>query len=191
MIDGENAVAGDEVGAFVNFECRGVGEVFMEREASYASMNIQGEMPELVNFAVYDASADEVLVSEFTVMSNPGYDIGYPPAYLPIYIGGGVQEDYARPWVPVIYTNTTVAYCEVMIDGENAAAGDEVGAFVNYECRGVGEVFMEREASYASMNIQGEMPELVNFAVYDASANEVLISDHFINSLPPLPHFFS
>ncbi|MCF7912223.1 MAG: tandem-95 repeat protein [Candidatus Cloacimonetes bacterium] len=184
MIDGENAVSGDEVGAFVNYECRGVGEVFMEREASYATMNIQGEMPELVNFAVYDVSADEVLISEFTAMSNPGYDIGYPPAYLPVYVGGGVQGDYARPWVPVIYTNSTVAYCQVMIDGENAVSGDEVGAFVNYECRGVGEVFMEREASYATMNIQGEMPELVNFAVYDASADEVLISEFTAMSNP-------
>ncbi|MDP8209954.1 MAG: tandem-95 repeat protein, partial [Candidatus Stygibacter australis] len=184
LINGEAGAIDDEVGAFVNYECRGVGEVFIDGEYSYATMNIQGNSPELVNFAIYDASADEVLVSEFTVMSNPGGDIGYPPDYLPVYIGELPQEDYARPWVPVIYTNSTVAYCEVLIEGEPADLADEVGAFVNLECRGVGDVFIDGEYSYATMNIQGNVAELVNFAIYDASADEVLLSEFTAMSNP-------
>ncbi|MCF7919134.1 MAG: tandem-95 repeat protein [Candidatus Cloacimonetes bacterium] len=184
MINDESAAIEDEVGAFVNFECRGVGYVITDGMNSYATMNIQGESPELVNFAVYDASMDEVLLSEFTTMSNPGGDIGYPPNYLPVYIGTIPQGDYARPWVPVIYTNSTVAYCEVKIYGEQAAEDDEVGAFVNFECRGTGNVIIERAGSYATLNIQGEMAELVNFAVWDASENEVLISEYTTLSNP-------
>ncbi|MCF7921048.1 MAG: tandem-95 repeat protein, partial [Candidatus Cloacimonetes bacterium] len=184
MINGEMATEDDEVGAFVDFECRGVGNVVVQRTGSYATMNIQGESPELVNFAVYDASMDEVLISEFTTMSNPGGDIGYPPDYLTVYIGTIPQGDYARPWVPVIYTNSTVAYCEVMINGEMATEDDEVGAFVDFECRGVGNVVVQRTGSYATMNIQGESPELVNFAVYDASMDEVLISEFTTMSNP-------
>jgi len=76
--------------------------------------------------------------------------------------GARVKGDYARPWVPVIYTNSTVAYCEVMINDVAAADDDEVGAFVDYECRGVGYVVIDLGSSFATLNIQGEMPELVN-----------------------------
>jgi len=42
-------------------------------------MNIQGDNSETVNFAVYDASEDEVYAVITTAETNPGGDIGYPP----------------------------------------------------------------------------------------------------------------
>ncbi|MCF7911211.1 MAG: tandem-95 repeat protein [Candidatus Cloacimonetes bacterium] len=181
-INGNPASPGDEVGAFVDGECRGIGYVTDDARTSIVSLNIQGESVELVHFAVYDASEAEVVSVYYTTMTNPGYDIGYPPDLLPIAAVSNsrasktiaMRTEFPRPWNEVIYTNTTLAYGEVTINGNPASPGDEVGAFVNYECRGIGYVTDDARTSIVSINIQGESVELVQFAVYDVSEDEVV-----------------
>ena len=78
-------------------------------------------------------------------------------------------ENFPRPWEVVDYSNSTVAYCEVRIDGEPASEGDEVGTFVDYECRGVGSVINSGDIAISVINVQGEEVETLEFAVWDAS----------------------
>ncbi len=175
-IDGSPASFGDEVGAFVENECRGVGVVVDNSRETISSLNIQGESVETVNFAVYDLSANSVYGVSYSTLTNPGGDIGYPPNMLPIAAlsnGGTGPDVFPRPWNMVTYTNSTVAYCDVTINGSAAAAGDEVGVFVDSECRGVGNVVMSGSDAISTVTIQGESVETVNFAVYDLSANSV------------------
>ncbi|MCF7921049.1 MAG: tandem-95 repeat protein [Candidatus Cloacimonetes bacterium] len=175
-IDGQPALPGDEVGAFVNNECRGIGTVVDATRNSIVTMNIQGETVENVYFAVWDASENTVLGVNYSTQTNPGNDIGYPPNLLPINAISSVRfrDSFPRPWIVVNYTNTTVAYGNVTIDGNPAATGDQVGAFVNNECRGVGNVTDQTRQSIVTLNIQGETVELVHFAVYDLSEDQVL-----------------
>jgi hypothetical protein len=226
---------------------------------------------------VYDASEDRVVSVYYTTMTNPGYDIGYPPNLLPIaaytestdetcvygefpsydFLPGEYEvtltvtdndgdtatdvtivnivaenippvadagEDYfeqaqdgyaevtlegsgsydmdgnivsyywnwdgdgvvifPRPWTSVVYTNSTIAYGIVTIDGDPAGAGDQVAAFVGNECRGVADVTLDNAARFSTrnkrdlvsrvtLNIQGESVEQVQFAVWDSSNDQV------------------
>jgi len=88
-IDEINAFEGDLVGAFVEGECRGVGEIFLFETDSYSTMNIQGNLAEDVSFLVWDQSTDTECAVEFMTMSYPGHDIGYPPDYLPVFALSG------------------------------------------------------------------------------------------------------
>ncbi len=133
-IDGEPASPGDEVGAFVSNECRGIGVVVDNSRNSIITMNIQGETVETVHFAVWDQSSDQVYNVSYSTQTSPGNDIGLPPDLLPIAVITNsrfsktslVRTAFPRPWNIVNYTNTTVAYGEVTIDGEPASPGDEV-----------------------------------------------------------------
>ncbi|MCF7911156.1 MAG: tandem-95 repeat protein, partial [Candidatus Cloacimonetes bacterium] len=171
------AESGDEVGAFVGDECRGIGYVSVINDTSYVTMNIQGELAESVSFNVWDASEDQTYGVEFTTINTPGSDLGYPPNYLPIAATAGstvVNNNFPRPWIPVTYTNSTVAYCLVTIDGELAENEDEVAVFVDGVCRGLGAVVNNDTTAISSINISGDTEELVHFAIYDASEGEVL-----------------
>jgi hypothetical protein len=92
--------------------------------------------------------------------------------------------EFPRPWEPILYTNSTIAYCEVSIDGIPAVQGDEVGAFVGEECRGVGYVVTAGGQAVCTMNIQGNVMELANFAVWDASEDLVCQVSYSTNTLP-------
>jgi len=91
----------DEVGAFVGEECRGVGFVRREGSEALVTLNIQGEEVETVHFAVYDISESTICTVTYYTLTNPGGDIGYPPAELPIYAyssEGQETEIFPRPW---------------------------------------------------------------------------------------------
>jgi hypothetical protein len=155
-------------------------------------MNIQGESSELVNFAVYDISEDEVLAVSYTTESNPGDDIGYPPNLLPVNalsVRSNLstkfgREEFPRPWLITYYTNSTVAYCEVTIEGMPAEFGDEVGVFVDNECRGIGNVIVNRSQAISTISIQGEISETVDFAVYDSSEDEMIAVSYTTDTNP-------
>ncbi len=88
----------------------------------------------------------------------------------------GAQNDPSWDEQVVVYPNNTATiYCEVNIDGIPASTGDEIGAFVNGECRGYGEItLITRDNAYATLLIQASGPsEVVNFQIYDASNDEV------------------
>lgn len=76
-------------------------------------------------------------------------------------------------WVPVVYSNSTTTYAVVTINGQMAQECDYVGAYVNGECRAATEVILYQGQAYAVFNIQTELPEVVNFKVYDYSADQI------------------
>jgi large repetitive protein len=91
---GEEAEDGDITAAFVGSQCRGVGNIIIINDLSYAVMNIQGEQVETVSFFLWDASSDIILDIEQTTMSNPGHDIGYPPNFVELNAIPGGAENY-------------------------------------------------------------------------------------------------
>ncbi|MDP8220512.1 MAG: tandem-95 repeat protein, partial [Candidatus Stygibacter frigidus] len=95
-----------------------------------------------------------------------------------------IYADFSRPWEIVFYPNSTIAYCQVTIDGMPAVIGDEVGVFVDDECRGVGNVTISGDIAITSMNIQGNVIEEVEFAVWDASEDLVCVVNYTTYSLP-------
>lgn len=72
-------------------------------------------------------------------------------------------------WSVINYTNTTTAYCKITIEGIPAAADDKIGAFINGECRGIGDIVIENGIAFSTILIQGETVETVTFKVWDAS----------------------
>ncbi|MCF7912788.1 MAG: tandem-95 repeat protein, partial [Candidatus Cloacimonetes bacterium] len=93
-------------------------------------------------------------------------------------------EERTPGWRPVIYTNSTVAYCHVTIDGGEAELGDLTAAFVAGECRGVGNIVIINNLSYAVMNIQGEQVETVSFLLWDSSEDMILDIEQTTQSYP-------
>lgn len=93
-IDEIAACEGDSIAAFVEGECRGKEDIFIVDGESFATMNIQGSIPELVSFQVWDHSIDTICSVEYTTLSSPGYDIGYPPDFLPVnaYSGNPINH---------------------------------------------------------------------------------------------------
>jgi len=93
-IDDIPANIGDIMGAFVEAECRGVGDIVLDNGETFCVMNIQGNVSEQVSFLVWDQSIDTICSVEYTTMTDPGYDIGYPPDFLPIeaYSGNPINH---------------------------------------------------------------------------------------------------
>ena len=86
-IDGQSAIMGDMVGAFVGKECRAVQRVVVDTGIAYVTLVIQGEEIEDINFKVLKRgkstiSPDIIYDVPLVVSSDPGGNIGYPPDYL-------------------------------------------------------------------------------------------------------------
>jgi len=79
-------------------------------------------------------------------------------------------------WQPVVYPiNPSTVYAQVSIEGIPAQLNDLVGAFVNNECRGTGEiVLIDRATTYSTIlvNLAAE-GEMVQFKIY-SSANDTV-----------------
>jgi hypothetical protein len=90
----------------------------------------------------------------------------------------------APDWNPVTYTNSTTAYTLVTVNGQPAAAGDMVGAFVNGECRAVGTVVLSGGNAYATLVIQGTEAETVHFKIWDGSECAVMDSGYTVQTNP-------
>jgi len=179
-IDGEQAESGDEVGSFIDGECRGVGVVFIMNGNATTFFTIQTTQVETVYFNVWDASEDEVLEVNYYTLTNPGGDIGYPPDQLPIDATGIVEAS----WEPVIYKHSTTLLGRVSINGESAAIGDMVAAYVVGECRGSREVVIFGGVAYITLLVQGELNESLNFKVWDVSENEKYDLEYVMESDP-------
>ncbi|MCF7919367.1 MAG: tandem-95 repeat protein [Candidatus Cloacimonetes bacterium] len=167
-IDGLPASPLDMVGAFVGDEMRGwINPVINNTDGlSYVTINVQGVQVEEINFILYDYSANDYYTLYETFTTNPGNSIGTPPNFLDLSFGSGEGPN----WSPVIYTNSTIVYCIVTIEGSPAASGDRIGAFVGPQCRAVADVVVvNRETAYATLVIQGTVPEIVHFKIWDSS----------------------
>jgi Big-like domain-containing protein/K319-like protein/type IX secretion system substrate protein/PKD domain-containing protein len=161
-VDGLSADHGDMIGAFVDGECRGMGTV---NGASRVNFPIYGDIVEIVNFKFWDLETDTEFDLEYFTQTYPGGNIGTVPDPLPLAVSTGVGPG----WVPVVYTNSTIVYAIVTIEGEEAVEGDLVAAFVGDECRAVTEVQIMTREAIASMVIQGETVESVHFRIWDSS----------------------
>ena len=74
----------DLVAAFAGNECRGVQNISLSQGQSYVTLVINGEFSEPVTFYLFDADTGYIYNTSFTVMTNPGGSIGYPPDFLQI-----------------------------------------------------------------------------------------------------------
>ncbi|MEN8226152.1 MAG: C1 family peptidase, partial [Bacteroidota bacterium] len=121
--------------------------------------------------ANFDATglADGIYEAYINVVSNDP-DESLVPVPVTLTVDGGVPCEPG--WTVVYYTNSTTAYGIVTIDdlGTPASSGDLVGAFVDGECRGIGEVVIDGGIAYTTLVIQGEVVEQAEFRIWDASA---------------------
>ncbi len=102
-----------------------------------------------------------------------------------LFVFSIASSTFAQPnWTPVIYTNNTVAYGIVTINGNPATVNDLVGAFVNNECRAVGNIVIDQRTAYTTLQIQGDTVELVNFKVFDASADIIIDLEYTTQTNP-------
>ncbi|MCF7921040.1 MAG: tandem-95 repeat protein [Candidatus Cloacimonetes bacterium] len=175
-VDGLSADPGDMIGAFVDGECRGMDTV---NGSSRVTVNIYGDIVEIVNFKFWDLETDTIYDLEYFTQTYPGGSIGSIGNPLPLAVNTGTGPG----WVPVIYTNSTIVYAVVSIEGEDAVAGDLVAAFVGDECRAVTEVQTTRTA-IASMVVQGETIETVYFRIWDSSEDIIYNCPTSIQSNP-------
>ncbi len=88
--------------------------------------------------------------------------------------------------VAIYPNNTATVYCEVNIDGIPASTGDEIGAFVDEECRGYGEItLVSRNNAYTTLLIQTSgTSEIVNFQIYDTSSDEIYDIENTVTIVP-------
>ena len=83
-LDGAELTTDDQVGAFIDGECRGWQYASISNGQSYVTLVINGEFAEAVEFYLYQASERLICPISFTVMTAPGNVIGYPPDFLPL-----------------------------------------------------------------------------------------------------------
>ncbi|MCF8360103.1 MAG: T9SS type A sorting domain-containing protein [Prolixibacteraceae bacterium] len=185
-IDGEAAEENDLLGAFVDDECRGIGEVVINDGAAYVAMQIGGNTSEVVNFRVWDESVSVELFVTTAITSNPGGIVGNPPDYITIDVSSSntTPVTVIPGWDVVSYTNSTTAYCVVTVNGEPAEEADKIGAFVDGECRAIGKIIMNEGIAYSTLEIQGVDVEEVNFRIWDTSAGEELYVAFSASSVP-------
>ena len=173
----------DMVGSFVDGEMRGWSYPFISEEdnLTYATINVNGSEIEEIEFMLYDYSRNEYYELYDTFTTNPGNEIGTPPDFLNLGFGSGEGPN----WSPVIYTNSTLLYSIVTIEGIPAAEGDRIGAFVGSECRAVADVVVvNRVTAYATLVIQGNEAEIAHFKVWDASEDITMNVATTIETIP-------
>jgi hypothetical protein len=172
-IDGLPASTLDMVGAFVGGEMRGWSHPIVSQtdQMTYATIVISGVQIEEINFILYDYSENAYYDLYETYTTNPGGEIGTPPNYINLAFGSGDGPN----WTPVIYTNSTIIYGTVQIEGIPADENDRVGVFVGPECRAVADVVIsDRHTAVVTLIVQGDTPEIAQFKVWDASEDIIL-----------------
>jgi hypothetical protein len=87
-------------------------------------------------------------------------------------------------WIPIAYSNSSTTYAVVTLNNQVAEKCDYVGAFINGECRAAAEVILFQGQAFAVFNIQTELPETVNFRVYDYSEDRICDAPNTVTSIP-------
>ena len=93
-----------------------------------------------------------------------------------------VSEQTGPTWTPVVYPNNSATlYGYVEINSSDATDGDKVGAFVNSECRAVGDVVINAGTAYITLLINlAANGEEVQFRVWDSSADMIYEAGNII-----------
>lgn len=68
---------------------------------------------------------------------------------------------------------TSTLYATVTINGQNAEECDAVRAYIDGECRAVGEIFFYQGLAYTTLNLYVTEASTVSFQVYDSSEDYV------------------
>ena len=78
---------------------------------------------------------------------------------------GEPKSDFVKnvDWSYTGYLQSTVFYAEITLDGVSLSSLGSIGAFVNGECRGVADIVFKDEKSYATLVVNGELPETAEF----------------------------
>ncbi|MCF7920661.1 MAG: tandem-95 repeat protein [Candidatus Cloacimonetes bacterium] len=186
-LDSGNAAAEDIVGVFVDEECRGTGEIFFYEGESRTTIQIQGEMIETCHFRLWNSTSQQILDCDFETETSPGGDIGYPPNELELVFWTFELPElqvFPRPWLEVYYTNSTIAYGSMSVDDNPVPSDHEIGAFIDNECRGVGYTVNNGTQSIFTLNIQGDVPEPVQFNYFDPDSGTIYSIDYITVTAP-------
>ena len=89
---GNPATVHDKVGAFVNGECRGIGNIIIQNGIAYSNILIQGNTPEIATFKFWKADECKEYIANPTINTNPGNTIGYPPDYLKVEVNDKIWQ---------------------------------------------------------------------------------------------------
>lgn len=95
-----------------------------------------------------------------------------------------VVQSSPSDWTVVNYSNSTTAYAQVKINEQTASVNDQVAAFVNGECRAISTVVLDGGQSYATLIIQGEIAEDVEFRVWDVSEDKIYSNVYLCTTAP-------
>lgn len=175
--DGMSASEGDEVAAFINSECRGIGKVSITNGKALVKIDTYSNEDEMVYLSYYDNYEHKVygISSSFKLSAGKDFNTANTPLVINSsrYAWTGPYV-YARPWKPVTYSGKTTAYLQVKIDDLQAEEGDEVGIFLKGECRGVGYVTKKGKKALVTMEIEGDEADRLDFAIWDKSSNEII-----------------
>ncbi len=84
-----------------------------------------------------------------------------------------VEPTDSPTWTPVVYPNNpATVYGIVTLDGVAADVNDQISAFVDDECRGIGNIVINSGHAYTTMLVNlATSAETVLFKVYDTSAD--------------------
>ena len=182
-IDGLPVSELDMVGAFVEGEMRGwdYPRYSEEDDMTYATILVNGIEIEEIDFIIYDYSANKSYELYETFTTNPGGVIGTPPDFINLAFASGEGPN----WTPVIYTNSTIVYGYVQVEGMPAESGDRVGVFVGPECRAVADVIVaESDTAFVTLVVQGNTPEIAHFKIWDSSASVIYSVPTTIVTIP-------
>jgi Big-like domain-containing protein/cadherin-like protein len=186
-LDEEPVLEDDLLGIFIEDECRGIGNIILYEDEAISTIEIQGEAVETCTFRLWSASSEDIFYTDTQVVTDPGGQIGYPPDEILLdfwsYELPEFQE-FPRPWDVVYYTNSTVAYGYLTIDDQPVAAGNEIASFAGDECRGLADIVITDEISVFTMNIQGDVPEAVQFNYYDVMEDQIYSIEYFTITNP-------
>ena len=176
----------DTVAAYVGGELRGKAKVVYSKGKAYVALMVNVDSgSNTASLKIYDASADKVLaaklggVSSFLVIPAGSVGTGASPASIESTAdtGGGTGStgSGSGPFSdPVQYPKIpAVVIAKVRVNGQAAAEGDLVAAYVGEELRGKGTVVMSDGVAYAAVtvNVSAES-ENAAFKIWDKSEEE-------------------
>lgn len=90
-----------------------------------------------------------------------------------LFISSVVQAQHG--WERTNYMQSTIFSAQVIINGKQATASDTVAAFVGNECRMIAAVFMVDGKSYVSSVIHGDVPEEVEFRLWQHAHKSAIV----------------
>jgi len=181
-LDGLPVTELDMLAAVVNDELRGCCRPSVNEadNLSYAVMPVYGVQIEEIDFVLYDSSANQFQYLDISYTSYPGHMIGEPFDYLDLTFFSSLYPN----WSPEYYSNATIIYAIIQINGEPTTDNDRIAAFYGSECRAVAEIEVIDQIAYATLIVQGDILEYIHFKVWDYSEQSIIPVESSVLSDP-------